>query len=115
MSDNCSNINLQIPRITSIYQESTRASFPLNFVNSNNYVTSRCALIGFFIIFFYNNLFIINFFSDAAHRIHPLAGQGVNLGWFDVQSLTKCLESAVLEGGDIGNYKITIFYYRKTF
>lgn len=44
--------------------------------------------------------------GDAAHTIHPLAGQGVNLGFGDVQCLTKLLETAA----DTGNYSLLMRY-----
>lgn len=41
--------------------------------------------------------------GDAARVIHPLAGQGVNLGFADVKQLTKALTIALQTGQDIGD------------
>lgn len=41
--------------------------------------------------------------GDAAHGIHPFAGQGLNLGIYDIAALTETLERAVVTGHDIGN------------
>ncbi len=74
-----------IPQTAIGVQEGTVASFPLKMRHADTYIAERVALIG-----------------DAAHTIHPLAGQGLNQGQGDVQSLAKTIEFAVSHGLDIG-------------
>ena len=62
-----------------------RASFPLRLSQANTYVRPRLALIG-----------------DAAHSVHPLAGQGLNLGLGDAEVLAEELEAGAGRGADFG-------------
>lgn len=74
-----------IPQTVVGVQEGTVASFPLKFRHADTYIGERVALVG-----------------DAAHTTHPLAGQGLNQGQGDVQSLAQTIEYAVAHGQDIG-------------
>ncbi|ETI26392.1 hypothetical protein G647_03169 [Cladophialophora carrionii CBS 160.54] len=74
-----------LPTITSI-QEGTLASFPLRFRHASALTAHRTALIG-----------------DAAHTVHPLAGQGLNLGLADAAALASTIAYAVDHGMDIGD------------
>lgn len=75
-----------IPCMVDAVQEGSIASFPLRLRQSTTYTTDRTALIG-----------------DAAHIIHPLAGQGLNMGLGDSSSLASAIEYAVNHGADIGS------------
>lgn len=83
------------PLVTSV-QPKTLASFPLRFRHASSYIGPRVALIG-----------------DAAHTIHPLAGQGLNLGLADAQSLTSTIEYAVRHGQDLGDMMTLERYNRE--
>ena len=72
-----------------------RAVFPLRLFETLNYVKPRLALVG-----------------DAAHTIHPLAGQGVNLGLADVTSLITTIVEALNDKKDIGDLKVLRRYER---
>lgn len=78
---------------------SDRASFPLRKLAAQHYVTHRCALIG-----------------DAAHVVHPLAGQGVNMGLLDAAALAELLVAGRQEREDPGALRILRRYerWRKT-
>jgi 2-octaprenylphenol hydroxylase len=75
--------------------DSRRAAFPLSLWQSNEYVRAHLALVG-----------------DAAHTIHPMAGQGVNLGFLDAASLTDVLASAVDAGEDPSGLRVLRRYER---
>jgi 2-octaprenylphenol hydroxylase len=69
-----------------IVEVHARGSFPLRLQHTLDYVKERIALVG-----------------DAAHAIHPLAGQGVNLGVLDAAALAETLLTAHSARRDIGS------------
>jgi 2-polyprenylphenol 6-hydroxylase len=74
---------------------SERVSFPLQKVSAQRYVAARVALIG-----------------DAAHVVHPLAGQGVNLGLLDAAALAQQVAAAVAAREDPGALGVLRAYER---
>ncbi|MBK1721427.1 UbiH/UbiF/VisC/COQ6 family ubiquinone biosynthesis hydroxylase [Thiocystis violacea] len=72
-------------RLGRLVVDGPRAALPLRLQHAKHYVQPGLALIG-----------------DAAHAIHPLAGQGVNLGFLDAAALVAALELAIAQGRDIG-------------
>lgn len=82
-------------RLGAVSDVGPRAVFPLRFFETEHYVAARLALLG-----------------DAAHTIHPLAGQGVNLGFADAASLTEVLSDALVARQDPGSYPVLRRYER---
>lgn len=72
-----------------------RFSYPLALTLARRFTDRRLALIG-----------------DAAHAIHPIAGQGFNLGIRDVAALVEVLVDARRLGGDIGSPEVLARYER---
>jgi 2-octaprenyl-6-methoxyphenol hydroxylase len=72
-----------------------RSSFPLGFHHAGRITDRRLALVG-----------------DAAHAIHPIAGQGLNLGFRDVAALVQVLVEGARLGLDLGDAQLLERYQR---
>ena len=75
--------------------EGGRRAFPLGLTIARDFVKPRVALAG-----------------DAAHGIHPIAGQGLNLGFKDVAALSEVVVEASRLGLDIGALDVLETYQR---
>jgi 2-octaprenylphenol hydroxylase len=72
-----------------------RAAFPLRLRHARRYVSERIALVG-----------------DAAHVVHPLAGQGINLAFLDAAALVDVAGEALAAGDDPGELAVLRRYER---
>lgn len=72
------------PEVTNVVSE--RMAFPLQLMHALDYASSQVVLIG-----------------DAAHAVHPLAGQGVNLGFEDASTLARVIAEGLSVGADIAD------------
>jgi 2-octaprenylphenol hydroxylase len=88
--DRASDLALGATRLVS-----ARQSFALRRLSAPRYVARRVALIG-----------------DAAHVVHPLAGQGVNLGLLDAAALADLILAASADGEDPGAFGVLRRYER---
>ncbi len=82
-------------RLGEITAVGPRAAFALRLSHADRYVDQRVALAG-----------------DAAHTVHPLAGQGANLGLADAATLAEVVLDAVQAGRDIGARSVLRRYER---
>ena len=73
----------------------TRGSYPLSLSLAERFVASQVALVG-----------------DAAHVVHPIAGQGLNAGLKDVAALAEVLTDASRRGEDIASPNVLARYER---
>jgi len=83
------------PRLGALRLAGPRRAYPLDLTLAERYVAPRRALVG-----------------DAAHGVHPIAGQGLNMGLRDVAALAEVLAEATRRGEDVGALPVLERYER---
>ncbi len=82
-------------RLGRFLRAGSRAAYPLSLLRARQSVRGRVAIIG-----------------NAAHTLHPIAGQGFNLGIRDVAALAEVVDRSFAAGGDIGAVETLRAYER---
>jgi 2-octaprenyl-6-methoxyphenol hydroxylase len=80
-------------RLGKIEQAGIRSAYPLTLTTASSVASHRTVLVG-----------------NAAQTLHPIAGQGFNLGMRDVMSLAEVLTEAWTAGRDVGGYALLTDY-----
>ncbi|VAX77058.1 2-octaprenyl-6-methoxyphenol hydroxylase [Serratia symbiotica] len=83
-------------RLGRILKTGKRHSYPVSLLTANRHVSHRVALVG-----------------NAAQTLHPIAGQGFNLGLRDVISLAEILSDAGCHDEDLGGYQLLHRYEQR--
>lgn len=83
-------------RLGTMLRAGARHSYPLRLTTAKQHVSHRLALVG-----------------NAAQTLHPIAGQGFNLGLRDVMTLAETVTQAAQRGEDIGGYRTLAEYQRR--
>ncbi|MDN6550842.1 MAG: 2-octaprenyl-6-methoxyphenyl hydroxylase [Enterobacterales bacterium] len=83
-------------RLGAMVKAGKRHSYPLRLTSVQQHISHRLALVG-----------------NAAQTLHPIAGQGFNLGLRDVMSLAEIIAQAEQQGNDIGSYQILSQYQQR--
>ncbi len=83
-------------RLGRITHAGTRSAYPLALTRASRSVTHRLALVG-----------------NAAQTLHPIAGQGFNLGMRDVMTLAETLADRWRQGQDVGTWPVLAAYHAR--
>ncbi|MEG3134253.1 2-octaprenyl-6-methoxyphenyl hydroxylase [Rouxiella sp. T17] len=83
-------------RLGKMQQTGARQSYPLHLLTASGHISHRLALVG-----------------NAAQTLHPIAGQGFNLGLRDVMTLSETLAEAWRQQQDIGSYQVLSRYQQR--
>ncbi|MBD2793742.1 2-octaprenyl-6-methoxyphenyl hydroxylase [Xenorhabdus szentirmaii] len=83
-------------RLGKMLETGQRHSYPLALSTADRQVSHRLALVG-----------------NASQTLHPIAGQGFNLGMRDIMTLAKVISDAAIAGQDIGSYKVLAQYQQQ--